>query len=51
MDLESTNGTFLNGVKIDAARCYQLKKGDVATLGASTREFVLMTENTTLLQG
>jgi smad nuclear-interacting protein 1 len=51
MDLESTNGTFLNGVKIDAARYYQLKKGDVVTLGASTREFVLMTENTTSLQG
>lgn len=48
MDLESTNGTFLNGVKIDAARYYQLKKGDVLTFGASTREYVLMTENTTL---
>ena len=47
MDLESTNGTHLNGVKIDAARYYQLRKGDVLTFGASTREFVLMTENTT----
>jgi smad nuclear-interacting protein 1 len=47
MDLESTNGTFLNGVKIDAARYYQLKKGDVLTFGASTREYVLLTENTT----
>ena len=47
MDLESTNGTFLNGVKIDPARYYQLKKGDVLTFGASTREHVLMTENTT----
>jgi smad nuclear-interacting protein 1 len=47
MDLESTNGTCLNGVKIDAARYYQLKKGDVLTFGASTREYVLMTENTT----
>ena len=47
MDLESTNGSFLNGVKIDAARYYQLKKGDVITFGASTREYVLLTENTT----
>ncbi|CAJ1964088.1 unnamed protein product [Cylindrotheca closterium] len=48
MDLESTNGTFLNGVRIDSARYYQLKKGDVLKFGASTREYVLMTENTTL---
>ena len=47
MDLESTNGTFLNGVRIDAARYYQLKKGDVLTFGASTREYILLTENTT----
>lgn len=47
MDLESTNGTFLNGVRIDSARYYQLKKGDVLKFGASTREYVLMTENTT----
>jgi smad nuclear-interacting protein 1 len=46
MDLESTNGTFLNGVRIDSARYYQLKKGDVLKFGASTREYVLMTENT-----
>jgi smad nuclear-interacting protein 1 len=42
MDLESTNGTFLNDVKIDSARYYQLKKGDVLKFGASTREYVLM---------
>lgn len=47
MDLESTNGTFLNGVRIDAARYYQLKRGDMLTFGASTREYVLLTENTT----
>ena len=49
MDLESTNGTFLNGVRIDAARYYQLRRGDVLTFGASTREYVLLTENTTLV--
>ena len=47
MDLESTNGTFLNGVRLDSARYYQLKKGDVLKFGASTREYVLLTENTT----
>ncbi len=50
MDLESTNGTFLNEVKIDPARYYQLKKGDVLTFGGSTREYVLLTENTTELR-
>lgn len=42
MDLESTNGTFINGVKIDAARYYQLKSGDVVKFGSSTREYVLI---------
>lgn len=44
MDLESTNGTFINGVRLDAARYYELRRGDVITLGASTREYVLLTE-------
>lgn len=46
MDLESTNGSFINGVRIDSARYYQLKKGDVLKFGASTREYVLLTANT-----
>jgi smad nuclear-interacting protein 1 len=50
MDLEATNGTFLNDVRIDAARYYQLKKGDVLKFGASTREYVLLTANTTALK-
>lgn len=50
MDLESTNGTFLNGIRVDPARYYQLKKGDVLTFGASKREYVLLTENTTALR-
>ena len=50
MDLESTNGTFINGVKIDSARYYQLKKGDCIKFGASTREYVLLTANTTSLK-
>ena len=47
MDLGSTNGTFINGVRIDDARYYELRKGDVVSLGSSTREYVLLTENTT----
>lgn len=46
LDLESTNGSFLNGVQIDAARYYQLKKGDVLRFGSSKREFVLLTAET-----
>jgi len=49
MDLESTNGSFINGVKIDSARYYQLKKGDTLKFGASTREYVLLTTNTTTI--
>jgi smad nuclear-interacting protein 1 len=44
MDLESTNGSFINGVRLDPARYYELRRGDVITLGASTREYVLLTE-------
>ncbi|KAL3778398.1 hypothetical protein HJC23_011513 [Cyclotella cryptica] len=44
MDLESTNGTFINGVRLDSARYYELRRGDVITLGGSTREYVLLTE-------
>jgi len=47
MDLGSTNGTFINGVRIDDARYYELRKGDCITLGASSREYVLLTENST----
>ncbi|KAI2506328.1 forkhead associated domain containing protein [Fragilaria crotonensis] len=50
MDLESTNGSFINGVRIDSARYYQLKKGDVLKFGASTREYVLLTANTTSVE-
>ena len=46
MDLESTNGTFINGVRLDSARYYELKRGDVLSFGASSREYVLLTEQT-----
>ena len=47
MDLESTNGTFINGERLDPARYYELKRGDVITLGASSREYVVLTEQST----
>lgn len=47
MDLKSTNGTFINGFRLEDARYYELRKGDVITLGSSSREYVLLTENTT----
>jgi smad nuclear-interacting protein 1 len=50
MDLESTNGTFLNGVRLDSARYYQLKKGDVLRFGASAREYVLLTANSKTIE-
>lgn len=47
MDLGSANGTFINGKRLEDARYYELRKKDVVTIGASTREYVLLTENTT----
>lgn len=44
MDLGSTNGTFLNGDKVEAQRYYELLEKDVLVFGNSTREFVLLHE-------
>ena len=42
IDLESTNGTFLNGERIEPRRYYELRKTDLLTFGSSTREYVLI---------
>ena len=42
IDLSSTNGTFLNGDKVEAQRYYELKEKDVLKFGLSSREYVLM---------
>ena len=42
MDLESTNGTFLNKEKIAPARYVELREKDVLTFGNSSREYVLI---------
>lgn len=44
IDLESTNGTFLNGEKIQESRYYELKPKDVLKFGFSSREYVIMYE-------
>ncbi len=44
IDLESTNGTFINKERISESRYYELKKGDVVRFGESTREYVFMKE-------
>ena len=37
MDLEATNGTFINGERLDPRRYYQLLQKDCVKFGASTR--------------
>ena len=44
LDLESTNGTFLNKEKIESARYYELKHKDVLKFALSTRDYVVMRE-------
>jgi len=42
LDLESANGTKLNGAKIEAARFVELLSGDVVRFGESEREYVVL---------
>ena len=42
IDLESSNGTLLNGEKIEASRYFEIRNGDVVKFGFSEREFVVM---------
>ena len=44
LDLESSNGTFVNGIQIPSLRFYQLKLGDVIKFGHSTREYIFIKE-------
>jgi len=45
IDLGSSNGTYLNNVRMDPQRYYELKEKDVLKFGYSTREYVLLHEN------
>ena len=42
LDLESANGTTLNGEKIAAARYIECRSGDMVKIGHSEREYVLL---------
>ena len=42
IDLESANGTTLNGKRVEASRFVELVDGDVVAFGDSEREYVLM---------
>lgn len=46
IDLDSTNGTVLNGEKIEGSRYIELRVKDVLKFGESTREYVLMDAST-----
>lgn len=41
MDLESTNGTFINKNKIESARYYELKNYDIINFGFSSRDYII----------
>ena len=45
IDLGSANGTYLNNQKIEAQRYVELKEKDVLKFGYSSREYVLLHEN------
>lgn len=42
IDLESANGTFVNGKKIEPKKYVELRERDVVKFGFSTREYVLL---------
>jgi len=45
IDLESSNGTYVNNQKIEPKRYVELKEQDVLKFGYSSREYVLLHEN------
>jgi smad nuclear-interacting protein 1 len=42
IDLESSNGTWLNGEKIPPRRFIEVRSGDMLKIGSSEREYVFM---------
>lgn len=42
IDLESANGTKVNGETVPERRYVEVKTGDVVTFGESTREYVIL---------
>jgi len=47
IDLESTNGTFINNEKIEGAKYYELLEKDVIKFGFSSREYVILHDEST----
>ncbi|ORY33481.1 SMAD/FHA domain-containing protein [Naematelia encephala] len=45
IDLESTNGTYVNDEEIPKTRYYELRNSDVIKFGTSSREYVLLHED------
>lgn len=45
MDLGSVNGSFINGEKVEAHRYYELLEKDCIKFGLSSREYILLHEN------
>lgn len=41
LDLESSNGTKVNGDEVPAGRYFELRDNDLLTFGHSTREYVI----------
>ena len=48
MDLGSTNGTSLNGTKVDDMRYIELIEQDMINFGHSSRDYVLVNETSAL---
>lgn len=44
MDLQSTNGTYLNKDRIEDSRYYEVKPKDVLKFGFSSRDYVVLNE-------
>ena len=42
LDLESANGTFLNGQRIEESRFVEIRDKDLIKFGESTREYVVV---------
>ena len=51
MDLGSTNGTFLMGIKREPQKYYELLPNDVIRFGFSTREYVLINSSAPAMKG
>lgn len=45
IDLDSANGTYINNKKIDSRKYVELLEKDVIKFGFSSREYVLLHEN------